>query len=120
MFLQRFVEGPRRRDEVADLAADLEHLLGTREGYGAILRRFGLPAYHTMYGIPQMVEVLVDEIKRVIKRYEPRLKQVEIKALGLDADLWLHLELQALHGRERRRFLISLHTNLGDLRVRAA
>ena len=103
----------------AELALSLERLLNTRERHGAILPGFGLGRYYGWLGT-EAFEVLAKEILQTLTLYEPRLREPQVKVLGRDEELNVHLEVEGLVQREPQTFHLSLHSLLGNVRVRKA
>ncbi|MCY1075146.1 type VI secretion system baseplate subunit TssE [Archangium lansingense] len=88
--------GPQAHDELAQVIRNIEAVLNTQEGYGYFRRDFGLGDYTGKRGTSALVKTLTEELQEEIERYEPRLRDVEVKMLGRDATLWLHFELTAM------------------------
>lgn len=95
-FLNRFIDDPTaRRDTLGGIIRDLGFLLNSRDGYGSVISAYGLGAYETRQDGRSRAELLAEEVHEEIVRSEPRLRDVTVRLLGRDAQLWLHLKLHA-------------------------
>jgi type VI secretion system lysozyme-like protein len=95
-FLNRFLENPPVDDTAASVVRNLSALFNSRPEYGSQLRDFGIGDYLGQQSRKGTHLSILREIQQVIAEYEPRYRLREIKTLGRDADLTLHIALVGL------------------------
>lgn len=64
------------------VAENLGHVLNTRKGCGSVIRELGLGDYEAAPNTHEAVLVLLDELRAVVLRYEPRLREPEVTLRG--------------------------------------
>jgi predicted component of type VI protein secretion system len=121
-FLNRFLPEAPYDDTLASVVRNLQHLLNSRREYGSLLCRFGLTDYLTQQSGAKAAASVLSEIKDTIENYEPRLRLLNLKTLGQDAALWLHIDLQGMLltpelGATPCRLLISFHPISGAVEL---
>ena len=66
--------------QVQSIQQHLHDLLNSRQGACLSEPAYGLPdLLHVYQGLPYSVSELVQQVKQVIEKYEPRLSQVHVK-----------------------------------------
>ncbi|HNN95706.1 MAG TPA: GPW/gp25 family protein [Pseudomonadota bacterium] len=95
-FLNRFLEDAPVDDLAASVARNLSALFNARPDYASPLRRFGLGDYLGQQSRKGTHLSILREMEDVIAAYEPRFRLREIKTIGRDADLTLHIVLRGL------------------------
>ncbi len=95
-FLNRFLENPPVDDVAASVVRNLSALFNARPDYASPLRAFGIGDYLGQQSRKGTHLSILREMQHVIAEYEPRFRLREIKALGRDADLTLHIVLRGL------------------------
>ncbi len=95
-FLNRFLEDPPVDDTAASVVRNLNALFNARPDYASPLRGFGIGDYLGQQSRKGTQLSILREMQQVIAEYEPRFRLREIKALGRDADLTLHIVLSGL------------------------
>jgi len=86
------------------ILSHLSRLLNARQGSLSHLPDYGLPDMAEIYlGLPYSLNILINEIKRTIEKYEPRLKNINIvQKLSNQVEGILYLEIQANISNGRR------------------
>lgn len=111
-FLDKFrTDGPLNKDErgsLAHICRNLQALLNTKEGYGSFLRGFGLGEYSEKSGTRDLLVALLEEMKSEIRRYEPRLAEVDLRLRGRDAGLRMYFDLTAVLAADPDRPRVAL------------
>lgn len=64
------------------VAENLGHVLNTRKGCGSVIRELGLGDYEAAPNTHDAVLVLLDELRAVVLRYEPRLHEPVVTLRG--------------------------------------
>ncbi|MCH9679846.1 MAG: GPW/gp25 family protein [Deltaproteobacteria bacterium] len=80
-FLSRLV-GVASTDLSAQVATNLGHVLNTRKGCGSVIPELGLGDYEGAATTHDAVLVLVRELRALVVRYEPRLRDPEVTLRG--------------------------------------
>jgi predicted component of type VI protein secretion system len=80
-------------DTAASVVRNLGVLFNARPEYASPLRAFGIGDYLGQQSRKGTQLSILHEMQRMIAEYEPRFRLREIKALGRDADLTLHIVL---------------------------
>lgn len=106
-FFNRFRELPLGNSELESVQENLYYLLNAREGYGSVIRDYGIGNYYAQPDTIHAVRVLLREVLDDIARYEPRLKVLSLETKGRDSNMKLHLELIGLIGGARYLFKLS-------------
>lgn len=65
-------------DELSRIVANLNRVLNTKRGYGSILQDFGISDLNEFTSRDVLVIRIMDEVKRNIECYEPRLQLINI------------------------------------------
>lgn len=95
-FLNRFLEDAPVDDLRHSVARNLRALFNARPDYASPLRRFGVGDYLGQQSGKGAQLSILREMQQVIADYEPRFRLREIKAIGRDAELTLHIVLRGL------------------------
>jgi len=105
--------GQRRSvDPQASVLAHLQVLLNTRRGEAMTAPELGLVDFaDVVHGFPASAQVVVQGIKTMLMRYEPRLRAIHIVTMKTDDPLTLSFEISARFVGEGRRVL-HLRTDL--------
>lgn len=122
-FLNRFLEHPPVDDVVESVARNLRALFNARPNYASPLRDFGIGDYLGQQSRKGTHLSILREMQRVIAEYEPRFRLREIKTLGRDAELILHIVLRGLLRTSRGDvpclLLVSFNLVTGEATVEA-
>lgn len=120
-FLNRFLPQPPQDDALGSVVRNLGLLLNSRREYGSLLCSFGLADYLAEQGGPNTALAILREIKQTIGLYEPRLRVLDLKSLGRDSELWLHIDLEGLlllpYGAVPCRLLLLFHPITGAVEI---
>ncbi len=92
-FLNRFLEAPPIDDTASSVIRNLNVLFNARPEYASPLRAFGIGDYLGQQSRKGTQLSILREMQKMIAEYEPRFRLREIKALGRDAELTLHIVL---------------------------
>lgn len=86
-----------QRDEVDSVCMHLNSLLNSRRGVLAHMSDYGLPDVEDIYeGLPYSQQTLAFEVKKLIEKYEPRVRSVNVLANAINQnDCVINLEIQA-------------------------
>ena len=95
-FLNRFLEDSPVDDISASVVRNLNALFNARPDYASPLRSFGIGDYLGQQSRKGTQLSILREMQQMIADYEPRFRLREIKTLGRDADLTLHIVLTGL------------------------
>lgn len=69
------------------IQSNLVLILNTRQGMTPHIPGFGLPDIHYVYNsLPKSLDVLAEEIRRVLEAYEPRLENVRVRFVAQASD----------------------------------
>ena len=109
--------GSPARPEPEALARNLEHLLNTRKGCGSVLAEYGLGDYEAAPNTTDAVVILRDEIRRLVERYEPRLREPDVALLGAYGYSKIRFELRGLLRGARQLFWLDLDTTTRQVAV---
>jgi len=86
-----------QRDEVESVCLHLNSLLNSRRGVLSHMSDYGLPDVEDIYeGLPYSQQTLAFEVKKLIEKYEPRVKSVIVLAKDIKQnDCVINLDIQA-------------------------
>jgi len=86
-----------QRDEVDSVCLHLNSLLNSRRGVLAHMNDYGLPDVEDIYeGLPYSQQTLAFEVKKLIEKYEPRVRSVRVLAKDIKQnDCVINLDIQA-------------------------
>ncbi|MFE8598422.1 GPW/gp25 family protein [Archangium violaceum] len=119
-FLDKFTpawQRPGSQSELAQVRQNLESVLNTKEGFGYFVQGFGVGNYLEKLGTRQLMTTLNDELLHAVVRFEPRLREPELKLRGRDSGLWLHFVLTGELNGEPCSLRLLFHTVSGRVRV---
>lgn len=93
-FLNRFLEAAPVEDTKRSVVRNLSYLFNSRPDYASQLRDFGIGDYLSQQGRKGVHLSILREMQQLIANYESRFLLREIKTLGRDSDLKLHILLR--------------------------
>jgi type VI secretion system protein len=114
-FLDRFAYTKTRSDELDHVVENLTAILNTKQGYGSVIGSLGIGGYLSRQASREAVSELTREIDEGIRRYEPRLKDMELKLLGRTADLQLCFEITGKVSGKRCKLRLMFDTTFGNV-----
>jgi len=87
------------RSVLHQIQTHLMQLLNTRQGSVAYLPDYGMPDLNEIYQqLPESLGFLIENVKKLIERYEPRLNQITVwPYLSNTDDSVVQLQLQAVY-----------------------
>lgn len=85
-----------QREEVDNVCLHLNSLLNSRRGVLAHMSDYGLPDVENIYeGLPYSQQTLALEVKKLIEKYEPRVRNVNVLAKDINQnDCVINLDIQ--------------------------
>ncbi|WP_448565344.1 type VI secretion system baseplate subunit TssE [Thalassotalea ganghwensis] len=85
------------QDEVESVCKHINVLLNARRGVLGHMKDYGLPDVEDIYeGLPYSQQTLALEVKKLIEKYEPRVRMVNVLANDINQhDCVIKLEIQA-------------------------
>ncbi|GAA0820355.1 hypothetical protein GCM10009111_25650 [Colwellia asteriadis] len=85
-----------QREEVDNVCLHLNSLLNSRRGVLAHMSDYGLPDVENIYeGLPYSQQTLAFEVKKLIEKYEPRVRHVNVLAKDINQnDCVINLDIQ--------------------------
>lgn len=89
----------RRADSRADgwemdsIVSNLNNILNTRKGYGSILSDFGIRDMNEFISREHIALAVIDEVRKSIEKYEPRVELVKITRIEDDNPLRLSFQI---------------------------
>lgn len=108
-FLARLTQSPSR--PVSALVADnLGHVLNTRKGCGSVIPELGLGDYEAAPNTHEAVLMLERELRALVLRYEPRLRDPQVEVRGRRGYRMVRFSLTGLVGEARQAFGIEIDT----------
>lgn len=100
-------------DEVQSILGNLRALLNTREGDSPAAPDFGVvDLCDLIHNFPDSTQYMQRSIRDTITRYEPRLRNVRVRAMPSDDPLKLVFEVSARLATERGRGLVRVRTEV--------
>ena len=112
--LSRLGTGQRRVDTVQSVIDHLKVLLNTCSGECETVPDFGLTDFSDIvHELPHGVHKIQQNIRNVILKYEPRLKNVSVRFLPTDEPLLLRFEVVARLNDESRS-VVRLQTQMSS------
>ena len=94
--LGRLAGQGRPRDPQASVLAHLQALLNTRRGESMTAPELGLADFaDVVHGFPASAQVVVQGIRTMLMRYEPRLRSIRVVPMKTDDPLTLSFEISA-------------------------
>lgn len=104
----------RTLDEVESITANLVSILNTREGDSPAASDFGLTDLSDLlHNFPDATQFVVRSIRDTIMKYEPRLKNVRVRAVESADPLKMAYEITARIENDNRRGILRLRTEIG-------
>ncbi len=98
-------------DLASQVAHNLGHVLNTRKGCGSVIPELGLGDYEDAATTHEAVLVLVSELRALVLRYEPRLRDPEVTVLGRYGYRMVRFSLRGTVDGAAGRFGIDIDTN---------
>jgi type VI secretion system protein len=107
----------RPADEIRSILGNLHTLLNTREGDSLTAPDFGiLDLSDLIHNFPDATQYVQRSIRDTITKYEPRLKNVRVRAIDSDDPLKLAFEISARLAGETQRGVVRVRTEIGPSR----
>jgi type VI secretion system protein len=104
----------RPADEIRSILGNLHTLLNTREGDSLTAPDFGiLDLSDLIHNFPDATQYVQRSIRDTITKYEPRLKNVRVRAVDSDDPLKLAFEISARLAGETQRGVVRVRTEIG-------
>jgi len=87
----------QQQDEIDSVCKHLNSLLNSRRGVLAHMKDYGLPDVEDIYeGLPYSQQTLALEVKKLIEKFEPRVRTVNVLAREINQnDCVIKLDIQA-------------------------
>ena len=79
-FLNNFSERNVPDTRLRSIQNNLENILGTKKGYGALPILFGLDE-HDFYNSTETNQIILQQIEENIEQYEPNIQNLKIKKI---------------------------------------
>lgn len=113
--LDRLAAGETRKDVVGSVVAHLRDLLNTRQGDSQTVPDYGLVDFADVcHHMPKGVAMIQQQMRAVIQKYEPRLRNVSVRHVPNDDPLTLSFEVVGrIDDGERRIVRLSTTVNAG-------
>ena len=122
-------ESGRRSSEVdtrlllRSVLNNLQRILNTRQGNVPIQKDFGIPDFSdVVHTFPESILTMQQAIRKTINQYEPRLKNVRVKFVPQEEDIFtLHFEVIAQLDLGKDKSPVTIFTELssdGTVKVR--
>lgn len=109
-FLARLMGSPSP-SAATQVADNLGHVLNTRKGCGSVIPELGLGDYEAAPNTHEAVLVLLRELRALVLRYEPRLRQPEVVLQGRHGYRMVRFALSGTLDGVTRRFGIDIDTS---------
>lgn len=104
----------RKLDELQSITANLHAILNTREGDSPAADDFGLTDLSDLlHNFPDATQYVLRSIRDTVIKYEPRLKNVRVRAIESHDPLKLAFEITARIDDGDRKGLVRLRTEIG-------
>ena len=119
-FLKRFVSphAPHNRhDELEHVISNVSAVLNTKQGFGSLVRSLGIGDYLERPGSRDAIQTLRNEIEQEIRKFEPRLTEMELLLLGRTADLHMAFDLTGRVAGKRVKLRILFNTMFGNVLI---
>lgn len=87
----------QQQDEIESVCKHLNSLLNSRRGVLSHMKDYGLPDVEDIYeGLPYSQQTLALEVKKLIEKFEPRVRTVNVLAREINQnDCVIKLDIQA-------------------------
>lgn len=79
--------------EMDSIVSNLNNILNTRKGYGSILSDFGIRDMNEFISREHIALAVIDEVRKSIEKYEPRVELVKITRIEDDNPLRLSFQI---------------------------
>jgi len=109
--------GSMEERTIESIGRNLEAVLNTRQGYGAVVEVYGLGAYDAYLATKPLVETLTAEMTEMIRRFEPRLCDPVVRVLGRDKELWVRFSVTGTVGGKQQAYRVLFHSVFRNVRV---
>jgi predicted component of type VI protein secretion system len=80
-FFNKFIPSEKRKistENHEDIIQNLNNILNTKKYYGSVLKEFGIRDLNEFYDKEGIVKVVITEVLENIKKFEPRIKIINI------------------------------------------
>ena len=105
----------RSVDEVTSIVNNLRVLLNTRVGDSLSAPDFGVVDFvDLLHEFPQAASTISKSIRAAISEYEPRLRNVRVRAVPSDDPLVLAFEVSARLATDPKRGLVRVRTQVSQ------
>ena len=95
--LRKFMRRPEQRTENVELSSiisNLNNILNTRQGYGSVLSDFGIRDMNEFLSREHISLAVMEEVKKNIEKYEPRVELIKITRIDDDNPLRLSFQIE--------------------------
>lgn len=119
-FLKRFItpHTPHtRHDELEHVISNLTAVLNTKQGFGSMVRSLGIGDYLERPGSRDATATLRGEIEAEIRKFEPRLHDMELLLLGRTPDLHMAFDLTGRVGGKKIKLRVLFNTMFGNVTI---
>lgn len=103
-FFNRFAarQRPVQDQEQSDIIENLNHILNSKKGYGAVLRDFGIRDLAEFNDEKQVTNAVMKEVTRNIQAFEPRIEVREIESVKSESIFQLSFKLDCVLKEKRQ------------------
>jgi type VI secretion system protein len=91
---QRGTEQRGEDIELNSIISNLNNILNTRQGYGSVLSDFGIRDMNEFISREHIALAVIEEVKKNIEKYEPRVELVRITRVDDDNPLRLSFQIE--------------------------
>jgi type VI secretion system protein len=108
----RLARGGKSIDETSSILVHLHALLNTRRGESMVCPEMGLIDFSdVVHRFPESAIELLDDIEKMISRFEPRLRNISVEPVECDDPLRIRFEIHA-QLKSKPRHSIHIRTEL--------
>lgn len=90
------IKSKTKDEEILSIVENLNNILNTKKGYGAILDDFGIYDMNEYSSSDDISRKIIEEVKQNIEQYEPRLKFINMSVKKDDNLFRLFFEIECM------------------------
>lgn len=107
-----------KEDELQKIVANLNRVLNTKRGYGSFLQDFGITDLNEFTSRDILVIRIMEEVKRNIELYEPRLKLVNIAVKDNNESFRISFDINCILKETKKALVMEFNSVYNNFNIK--
>jgi type VI secretion system protein len=107
-----------KEDELQKIVANLNRVLNTKRGYGSFLHDFGITDLNEFTSRDILVIRIMEEVKRNIELYEPRLKLVNIAVKDNNESFRISFDINCILKETKKALVMEFNSVYNNFNIK--